>query len=113
MLLEPRKRLVDTEAEGLNVIKTSEITLGAKRFFSVTWDPRQDPKRWAREKKCVKTWFEATMLLKINEVDLERTQIRSQLQALSCVNWHRFGVLLGAEPPRFGDTKNRGSLRKK
>jgi len=33
-------------------------------------------------KKCEKMRFEATMLLKIKKVDLERTQIRSQFEAV-------------------------------
>jgi len=47
-------------------------------------------------KKCAKMRFEATILLIIKEVDLERTQFRSQFQPLSDVNQPRFGGSLAS-----------------
>jgi hypothetical protein len=49
--------------------------------------------------RCAKTRFEATILLKTQEVDLERTQIRTHFEAVLDLNWLRFEASWGG--PNF------------
>ena len=48
------------------------------------------------QEKCEKMRFEATKLLKIKEVDLERTQLRTQFWGCFGATMRSFGRLLAA-----------------